>query len=56
MDIVADNSNGEDHLNGVVVKLVQYTFISANNGVSRTYKKVIKEHTLSKAVGKGERK
>jgi hypothetical protein len=35
---------------------VQYTFISANNGVSRTFKKVIHKHKLSKAVGKGEKK
>ena len=39
-----------------MVKLVQYTFISGNNGVSRTFKKVIHTHKVSKAVGKGEKK
>jgi len=56
VDITADNSDGNSHLNGVDVKLVQYTFISANNGTSRTYKKVINSHTISKAVGKGEKR
>ena len=53
IDILANNSNGNKHISGVVVNLVQYTFISANNGVSRTYKKMIHSHKLSKAVGKG---
>ena len=39
-----------------MVKLVQYTFIAGNNGVSRTFKKVIHTHKVSKAVGKGEKK
>ena len=38
------------------MRLVQYTFISANNGTSRTYKKVIHSHTISKSVGKGEKR
>lgn len=56
VDIEVDNSNGNGHLDGVMVKLVQYTFISANNGVSRTFKKVIHKHKINKAVGKGEKK
>jgi len=56
VDIEADNTNGDSHLDGVLVKLVQYTFISANNGVSRTFKKIIHKHKISKAVGKGEKK
>jgi hypothetical protein len=56
VDVVADNSNGTTDLNGVIVKLVQYTFISANNGVSRTYKKVIHEHKVSRTVGKGQKR
>ena len=53
MDIDIDNSNGNSSLNGVNVKLVQYTFISANNGTSRTYKKVINSHKITKAIGSG---
>ena len=40
-------------MDGIEVKLVQYTFIAANNGVSRTYAKKIYSHTISKAVGQG---
>jgi hypothetical protein len=35
--------------------LVQYTFISANNGVSRTYKNNIYKHVVNKRIGKGNK-
>ena len=56
MDITVDNTDGNSSLNGINVKLVQYTFISANNGTSRTYKKVINSHKISKAIAKGQKK
>lgn len=56
MDVTVDNSGGYSHVNGVIIKLVQYTFISANNGVSRTYKKTLEEHKASKGIGKGEKR
>lgn len=36
------------------MELVQYTFISANNGVSRTYRKVIDTQTCNTKVNSGE--
>jgi hypothetical protein len=32
------------------VKLVQYTFVSANNGVHRTFKKTVYNHIVGKGV------
>ena len=51
-----DNTNGSDHLDEILVKLVQYTFISANNGVARTYKHTIYSHKIGKRVEKGDEK
>ena len=56
VDVNVDNSEGNSYVSGVIVKLVQYTFISANNGVSRTYKKTIQEHKASKGIPKGEKR
>lgn len=36
------------------MRLVQYTFISANNGVSRTYKHTIYSHKIGKRTQKGD--
>lgn len=35
---------------------MQYTFVSANNGVSRTYKSEVYTHKLGSKVQKGEEK
>lgn len=52
--IVVDNENGEDSVNEILLKLVQYTFISANNGVSRTYKHTIgTPHKVGRRIEKG---
>lgn len=52
--IVVDNENGEDSVNEILLKLVQYTFISANNGVSRTYKHIIgTPHKVGRRIEKG---
>jgi hypothetical protein len=52
--IHVDNTHGNDFIDEVLVKLVQYTFISANNGVSRTYKHTIYKHKIGKRTQKGE--
>lgn len=49
-----DNVHGKDHIDEILIKLVQYTFISANNGVSRTYKHTIYKHKIGKRVQAGE--
>jgi hypothetical protein len=49
-----DNINGNDFIDEVLVKLVQYTFISANNDVSRTYKHTVYSHKVGKRVQPGE--
>lgn len=54
MKIKVDNTNGNDFIDEILVKLVQYTFISANNGVSRTYKHTIYKHKVGKRVQPGD--
>ena len=44
------------NISGVEVRLVQYTFVCANNGVYRTYKKLIKKHVMGKGVAKREKR
>lgn len=45
---------GKKAVNRFVMELVQYTFISANNGVSRTYRKVIDRQYCNNRVDKGQ--
>ena len=52
--IECDNTRGKKAVSRFVMELVQYTFISANNGVSRTYRKVIDRQYCNTRVGKGE--
>ena len=52
-----DNSLGGDRVTSVEVRIVQYTFISSNNGTSRTYKHTIHKDILdSKPIEKGAKK
>ena len=44
---------GKKAVNQFVMELVQYTFISANNGVSRTYRKVIDRQKCHTKVNAG---
>ncbi len=44
INITADNYNGKADINHFLIQLVQYTFVSANNGVSRTYKNIVYKH------------
>ena len=37
---------GRNNIEAFVIKLIQYTFVSANNGANRTYQKVIKEEKI----------
>ena len=56
MTVNVDNSEGLSHIDGVIVKLVQYTFVSANSGVSRTFKKTIHEHKKTQNIAKGSKR
>jgi hypothetical protein len=54
--MTVDNREGSHDIDQLLIQLVQYTFISANNGVSRTYKHTIYKHSVGKRIPKGEKK
>ncbi len=56
MEVTADNKHGKKDLNTFIVELVQYTFVCANNGVSRTYSKMISSNKVNEHVAVGARK
>ena len=56
MEVTADNKYGKKDLNAFYVELVQYTFVCANNGVSRTYTKTVSSNKVNEHVAVGERK
>ena len=53
--IICDNSQGKADVKRIVVNLTQYTFVSANNGAYRTYKKVLDSQYINRKVPKGSR-
>ena len=54
VEISCDNRNGKADVKRFGVELAQYTFVSANNGINRTYRKLIKREYYRKPVPKGE--
>jgi hypothetical protein len=56
VEVTADNKHGKKDLDTFIVELVQYTFVCANNGVSRTYSKTISSNKVSENVAVGARK
>lgn len=55
MELEADNTHGQGPITDFVIELVQYTFVSANNGVCRTYRKVISKDSFKRKLDKGEK-
>ena len=55
MELEADNTHGQGPITDFVIELVQYTFVSANNGVCRTYRKVISKDSFKRKLEKGEK-
>lgn len=53
--IMCDNTHGKTDVKRIVVSLVQYTFVSANNGADRTYKKVIDKQYIKRKIPKGSK-
>lgn len=52
---MCDNTHGKTDVNKIVASLVQYTFVSANNGADRTYKKVIDKQNIKRKIPKGSK-
>ena len=46
VEILADNSQGRENISSFSIKLIQYTFVSANNGANRTYQREISSEKL----------
>lgn len=53
--VACDNSMGRANVKRIAVNLVQYTFVSANNGADRTYKKVIDTQYINHRIPKGSK-
>jgi hypothetical protein len=51
--VTCDNSSGTADVKRIAMNLTQYTFVSANNGAFRTYKKVIDTQYINRRVPKG---
>ena len=51
--MIADNKLGKKILNTFLIELVQYTFVCANNGIFRTYTKVIKSDKVNHSIKVG---
>lgn len=54
VEILADNSQGRENISSFSIKLIQYTFVSANNGANRTYQREISSEKL-KGILKGDK-
>lgn len=51
--ITCDNSHGKADVKRIGVNLTQYTFVSANNGAFRTYRKIIDTQYINRKIPKG---
>lgn len=47
---------GKKDLNMFIVELVQYVFVCANNGVYRTYTKIVSSNKINQVVKISEKK
>lgn len=56
IDITANNGMGKKDLNMFIVELVQYVFVCANNGVYRTYTKIVSSNKINQVVKISEKK
>jgi len=50
IEVTANNKYGKKDINTFMVELVEYVFVCANNGVSRTYSKVISSNKIIEHV------
>jgi hypothetical protein len=53
--VLCDNGKGNLDVKRIRIELVQYTFVSANNGADRTYKKVVDTQYIKQAIPKKTR-
>ena len=54
IEVSCDNRNGKANVKRFGIDLAQYTFVSANNGINRTYRKVIDRQFINKSVAHGD--